>query len=131
MILKQAFIVNSDLNMGKGKIAVQVGHGEVLYMDDIIYEYCKEGVPTAMFSRYQLWRDETNGPIGTMRKIVLRSSEEEIINMADNLTRNSIKCYLIFDKGLTQVKPNSLTVLAVEPLEEEKYDELFGHLKLL
>ena len=31
MALKQVFIINSDLKMGKGKIAVQVAHGEVIY----------------------------------------------------------------------------------------------------
>lgn len=37
--LKQTFIINTDLKMGAGKIAVQVGHGAVLYTEYVYDRY--------------------------------------------------------------------------------------------
>ncbi len=129
MSLKQVFIVNSDLSMGKGKIAVQVAHGEVLYMEHVLYDHFSLGA-VASIDNYKQWRNETNGPIGMMKKVVLKATEQDMNNIYGQL-KNGIWVCKVFDKGLTQVAENSFTCLVVEPLGEEKCEELFGHLKLL
>jgi len=132
MTLQQTFIINSDLKMSKGKIAVQIAHGEVLYMEDVLnIPQCGKHADSKIVERYFLWREKTNGPIGMMKKIVKKASEQEILSIVENIPKHEIKCYIVFDKGMTQVPEDSLTCLCIEPIEEEKAKELFGSLKLL
>lgn len=122
MTLKQTFIINSDLDMGKGKIAGQVLHGEVFYMERILYKH--EG----NFEVYSRWRYEHDG---LMKKVVLKAPEEEMNNIISKLNDINIWSYKVVDMGLTQIAKGSFTCLVIEPLLEEVADELFGHLKLL
>jgi PTH2 family peptidyl-tRNA hydrolase len=127
-MLKQIFIINKDLKMTSGKIAVQVAHGEVLYieMTNSIYSSINKK------EEYKNWRAITKeDSIGMMKKVVLKSTESEIRDIFMKLKSLNIWCYLVFDKGLTQIPENSLTCLVVEPLEEEQCNMLFGDLKLL
>ncbi len=127
MVLKQTFIVNSDLKMGKGKIAGQVGHALVFYM-----EKSHKDKNSEMYSRFLRWRYEDEE---LMKKVVIKASYQEIIRLRLLLQNNNeytnIWTDLVYDRGLTQVPENSLSCMVVEPLEEEIYDKLFGHLKLL
>ena len=123
-MLKQYFLINKDLKMGTGKIAVQIAHGEVMYMQKVMSKNNR--------MKFYKWKSETSeDPIGMMKKIVVKSTENEMRDMFMKLHDLGIWSYLIFDKGLTQVEPNSLTCLVVEPLEESQYKDLFGDLKLL
>jgi PTH2 family peptidyl-tRNA hydrolase len=126
-MLKQIFLINTDLKMDKGKIAVQVSHGTIMYIEAATCR-CADSF---MEERYHDWRAETKeDPIGMMKKAVLKSTESEIRDMYVKLKQLNIWCYLIYDLGLTQVIPNSLTCLVVEPLEEDVCNNLFGDLKL-
>ena len=116
----QTFIVNTDLKMRKGKIAAQVAHGETLYMSDV-YSPLHED----MKKRNGVWID------GGMHKVVLKSTEREMIEMVEVLKKLNTMYYIVRDFGLTQVPKNSFTVLAVEPLEKQSHQVIFGHLKLL
>jgi PTH2 family peptidyl-tRNA hydrolase len=132
-MLKQTFIINSDLDMGKGKIAVQVAHGEVLYMEYIqflIVKFDEEG-PDNVLVRYLDWRAGEIEPIGMMKKVVLKESEKEMKRILQELGDRKIKSFSVYDKGITQVESNSFTCICVEPIEEAVSNELFGHLKLL
>ena len=116
----QTFLVNIDLKMRKGKIAAQVAHGETLYMSDVynpLHEDMKE--------RSGVWIN------GGMHKVVLKSTESEMIETMRILDNLNINYYVVRDFGLTQVPKNSFTVLAVEPLEKQSHQVVFGHLKLL
>lgn len=140
MAFKQVFIINSDLGMRKGKIAVQVAHAEVYYMqrvcdhghssDDVVYDH---------FLKW--WSGENNLPTGQlpymeadqvplMKKIVLKATELELTQMMWKL-RGTVWAYPVVDRGLTQVPKDSFTCLVIEPLPEEECDKLFCHLKLL
>jgi len=132
-MLKQVFLINADLKMEKGKIAVQVAHGEVLYMDRILEHIIQHHAKSEdIYVRYNKWREATEyDQIGMMKKVVLKSTEKEIIEYTWKLRTLNIWAYPIFDKGLTQVPENSLTCLVIEPLEEERCNILFGNLKLL
>jgi len=131
-MLKQVFLINTDLKMDKGKIAVQVAHGEVIYMQEIMIRFPNYKDQPPMVLRFYDWKAETpDDRVGMMKKIVLKSTEREIIEFTWKLRNEYIWAYPIFDKGLTQVPENSLTCLVVEPMEEFKCDELFRNLKLL
>lgn len=121
MVYKQVFIINSDLGMSKGKIAVQTAHAEVLYMEEIPED-------EKLYERFIIWRKEEHG---LMKKAVLKATEEEMNKIVCDMAVKEIDIFSVYDRGLTQIDPNSFTCLVIEPLPEERCDELFGHLKLL
>ncbi len=132
-MFKQIFLINSDLKMSSGKIAVQVAHGETLYMDRILEHIIQHHAKSDdIYVRYNNWREITEeDDIGMMKKIVLKSTESEMRDIHYKLKSLNIWSCLIFDRGLTQIPEHSLTCLVVEPLEESQCDSLFGNLKLL
>ena len=112
--MKQAIVVRTDLKMGKGKIVAQCLHASLasfLITDDSTkVKWLKEG----------------------MKKIVLKvSSEKELLSLYKNAKREKLPCELITDKGLTQVKPGSITSLGIGPAADSKIDKITGKLKLL
>jgi len=122
-MLKQVFVINTDLGMGKGKTAVQAAHAEVLYMNHLNKLYFNANTELIEFDE---WMKD-----GIMKKVVLKASEAEIKTIIQILDNERLWYDLVFDLGFTQVPANSLTCLITEPLEEELTDKLFGHLKLL
>lgn len=129
MTYKQVYIVNSDLGMGKGKIAGQVAHAAFYYMDEILL-YVEGQAPEneRLFERFVVWREEEHG---LMKKIILKATQVEMQKILCELAIKEIEKFAVYDRGLTQIAEGSFTCIIVEPLEEEKCDELFGHLKLL
>lgn len=126
MGLKQAFIINSDLKMGAGKVGVQTAHGATLYMNHV----CDHGHSSEdeIYARFLKWfTDEEN----LMKKVVLKATEIEMVNLSWTLKNKGVWAYPVIDRGLTQVPKDSFTCLVVEPISEEEYDNLFRHLKLL
>lgn len=116
--MKQVFIVNQDLKMGKGKIAVQVAHGETLYMQDACYfEF-----DTIEYNSHKTWVNEL------MTKIVLKASQVEMVLLKTELTTAKIKFYAVHDAGLTQVPSGSLTCICIWPLPDTSR---FDRFKLL
>lgn len=112
-------LVNSDLNMSKGKIASQVGHvvGEIT--EQIIhksYESSK-GIPDC-YSRFVRWKKSGN------TKIILKANQEQIITMIDEP-----ESVYIIDAGKTEITPNSLTCIGFYPNANLK--EKFKNFKLL
>jgi len=127
MVLKQVFIINSDLKMRAGKIGVQTAHGATQYMQHVC-DHGHRAEDDKVYARYVKWfNDEDN----LMKKVVLKATEMKLMNITWILKRNNIWAYPIFDRGLTQVPKDSFTCLVVEPIEEELCKELFGDLKLL
>jgi PTH2 family peptidyl-tRNA hydrolase len=127
-MLKQYYLINTDLKMGKGKIAVQVAHGIVIYMETVL----STDAWTGMKERYEKWRNTTpTDNTGMMKKVVVKSTQMEIVNYTWKLKREKIWAYPIHDRGLTQIPADSLTCLVIEPIEEEIGNRLFGNLKLL
>jgi len=129
MVLKQTFIINSDLRMGKGKVVGQAAHAIIYYMDEILlYIEGKAPENKRLFERFLVWREEDHG---LMKKIVLKATQAEMQKILCELAIRKIETFAVYDRGLTQISEGSFTCIIVEPLEEEIYDELFRHLKLL
>lgn len=124
MTLKQVFIVNSDLKMGKGKIAVQVAHGEVFYMSEINDRFADD----CMSERFSDWTFDEDK---LMKKVVLKATRDEMLFLLGVLAKENIWNETVIDKGLTQVPADSMTCIVIEPLEEQEADTYFGSYKLL
>ncbi len=127
MTYKQVFIINQDINMSKGKIAVQVAHGEVYYIEEVM-ESMFEDETLIKYDNYIKWRYDENE---LMKKVILKATEKEMDLILMELAIEEIAVFAVYDRDLTQVAPNSFTCICVEPLLEEQCTKLFGHLKLL
>jgi peptidyl-tRNA hydrolase, PTH2 family len=129
VVYKQILVINSDLDMGKGKIVGQACHGIVYYMEELLlFLEGKAPENKELYEKFLIWREEDKG---LMKKIVLKAKEAEMAKMLCELAIREIEVFAVYDRGLTQVKENSFTCIVVEPLPESQCDELSRHLKLL
>ena len=83
-----------------------------------------------IFSKYEEWKDDSVKPIGIMKKVVLKATEQQIHDITYDLYKQDINYYRVYDLGVTQVPSGSFTCVCTEPIEEEISNKLFGHLKL-
>ena len=96
--VKMYCVLNSSVSMGKGKMCGQIGHA----VSELVRKLEKN--PT---SEYKLWL--TSGET----KVILKAPEEELLQLLKNHPRITIH---VRDLGKTQVKENTLTVVAFYPL---------------
>jgi PTH2 family peptidyl-tRNA hydrolase len=114
---KQVIAVRTDLDMSKGKIAVQVAHGAVSSAEQT--RVLKQDVWKAWFREGQ-------------KKVAVKvGSEEELLELRRNAISHSLPNALIRDAGMTELPPGTITVLGIGPAKAELIDEVTGELKLL
>ena len=115
---KMVLVVNTELKMGVGKIAAQVGHATLgLYSYLQTQRACQAGVKS--------WQDSGS------KKIVLRGeSAQEWLDLKRKAYERHIPNIIVHDAGRTQVEPGSLTVLALFG-QGKHVDQVTGKLKLL
>ena len=114
MELKQAIVIRTDLEMGKGKLSVQAAHASI--------SAYKKSPPKI--------RDEWER--AGMKKIVLKvNSESELFQYFEECQRAGIPCSLIHDAGLTQIQSGSPTCFGAGPADSAAIDKILGNLKLL
>lgn len=112
--MKQAIVIRTDLDMGRGKIAAQSSHASVSVLSKAKKEDIEE------------WKNEG------MKKVVLKvSSEEELMKVYSEAKKAKLPCVIIEDRGLTQVEAGSATAVGIGPAEDSKIDKITGKLKLL
>ena len=116
-------VVNSDLKMGKGKIAAQVAHSacRVTRFLDFLPER-----PVY----YHQWLNYSEP------KIVLKASEEKMQALLKEHcihtnTDSKTWCFHTIDAGRTQIPSGSLTTLAFRPMRRKNAPENIKSLKLL
>lgn len=115
MTEKLALLVRTDLDMGRGKIAVQVAHAAVLAV-----------LASRGSSDCEAWLDEGQP------KVVLRvSGDEELSRYAVAARAAGLPVELVRDAGRTQLAPGTLTCCAIGPAETARVDALTGGLSLL
>ena len=108
-------IVNTGLNMGRGKIAGQVGHGVVLSME---ISDCKNVID---------WRLKNN-----QTKIVLSVEDNSVLeDISKKLYEKNIKSVYVVDCGKTEIQEGSISVLAVEITDKDKLSPILKDYKLL
>ncbi|MFH4980957.1 hypothetical protein AB6A40_007666 [Gnathostoma spinigerum] len=115
---KMAFVVNTSLKMGVGKLAAQVGH--------------------ATLGVYRLAENNEQGQIallgwkvrGEMKVVLKGHSMEQLLDLFKQAKDLDLFAYLVSDAGRTQIPAGSVTVLGIFG-ETEMVDQVTGSLKLL
>lgn len=109
--------MRSDLEISKGKIAVQVAHASVL----------------AAFEAFRNFRDWFEKWWGSgQKKIVVKvGGERELLELYAKAKDKGLPVAIVRDAGLTEIPPGTLTAIAIGPCPSELVDELTGRLKLL
>lgn len=111
---KLVLVVRKDLSMGVGKIASQCSHASVM-------AYQKSSRP--MLLKWTL--------SGHKKVVVQCPDENTLFEIRDKAKELRIKTNVVHDAGLTQVGPNTATVLAIGPAKEDLINQVTGHLRLL
>lgn len=112
--MKQAIILRKDVKMSVGKQISQACHASI-----------------AAFLKSKTQEREEWISEG-MKKIILKvSNEKELMNLFKSAKKEKLSSELIYDAGLTQVKPRTLTALGIGPADDRKIDKITGKLKLL
>lgn len=113
---KQVIVVRDDIKMGCGKKCVQVAHASISS-----YKMSDKKIRRKWFKEGQ-------------KKVVLKANDlEEMRNICDKLRTLGIGYAEILDFGLTEIEPNTFTVIGIEilPEDDESLKEATGNLKLL
>lgn len=114
--IKQVIVVRTDLDMGKGKIAAQVGHACVLGAENV-----RKSHP----EWYESW---WNGQEKVVVKVPGPKELDEVKKHAIDL---GLPWSEVTDAGHTQIAPGTTTCISIGPAPEEKIDKITGDLKLL
>ena len=114
--IKQVIVVRTDLDMGKGKIAAQVGHACVLGAEHVRKSNSK-------------WFEEWWG--GQEKVVVKVSSLKELEAVKKGAIELDIPWSEVTDAGHTQIAPGTTTCISLGPAPENLIDKITGDLKLL
>lgn len=117
MAPKLVVCVRTDLGMGKGKLAAQVGHASV---------QAAESSRRNDRSTYDAWKDA-----GQPKVVVKVSGSAEIDELRRDAKAANLHTETVTDAGRTQLEPGTTTCLAVGPANADRVDAVTGHLSLL
>ena len=106
--IKQAIVVRTDLKMSCGKTAAQCSHAAV----EVALKVRKSR--PGIFGK---WRR------AGMKKVVLKAKNlKELQTFQKQATRAKIKNAMIKDAGFTELRPGTVTCLAIGPDDEKKIE---------
>jgi len=114
--MKQVIVIRADLEMGKGKIAAQVGHACVLGA-----EHVRKSQPN--------WFNEWWS--GQEKIVVKVQSLKELNEIKEHAISLNLPWSEVTDAGHTQLAPGTTTCISLGPAPEEMIDKVTGNLKLL
>ena len=109
--------VRRDLDMGKGKIAVQVGHAAITVAEE------------TRRIRPEWWREWFHE--GQAKVVVKVNSESDLVDIKRSAEELGLASAIIHDSGLTQVEPGTPTCVGIGPAPAELVDKITGELPLL
>ncbi len=114
--MKQVIAIRTDLDMGKGKIAAQVGHACVLGAENV-----RKSHP----DWFKEWWD------GQEKVVVKVSSLKELEEIKEHAISFNIPWSEVTDAGHTQIEPGTTTCISLGPAPQDLVDKVTGNLKLL
>jgi len=116
MEYKLIVAVREDLELSKGKMAVQVAHASVSSSLN-----CKRKIP----KWFKAWLEEGQ------KKVVVKAADlEELLELKKKAESKGLPFALVEDAGLTELPPGTTTCLGIGPAPNSVVDEITGHLKL-
>jgi len=117
---KMVFVINSELGMGKGKVAAQCAHAAI-----ICYKKATKETPQLLKqwelfgqAKVTLKTGEGNGGLAALQEL---EAKAKAMGMVAAIVR---------DAGRTQVEAGSPTVLGIGPAPTDAVNQITGHLKL-
>ena len=114
---KLVVAVREDLELSRGKLAVQVAHAAVTAALDAKARHRKA---------FSDWYEEGQ------KKVVVRASNLQELHLLQSKARSlGLTTALVEDAGLTELPPGTVTCLAVGPGPNEVVDQVTGQLKLV
>ena len=114
---KLVVAVRADLDLSRGKLAVQVAHAAVMATLDAKARHRKA---------FSDWYDEGQ------KKVVVKAADLQELHLLQHRARSlGLTTALVEDAGLTELPPGTVTCLAVGPGPNEVVDQVTGHLKLV
>lgn len=122
-------IVNKDLNMSIGKTCAQVAHAQKLidskYLDlMVIWDWYGFDVVDGVEDS-KVFKDYNEWSMGNQKKIILRAKESKMLKAIE------MGAVEVRDNGLTEIPPNSLTVVGFMPQPKANLQEFTKRLQLL
>jgi PTH2 family peptidyl-tRNA hydrolase len=103
----QYFVVNKDVEMSKGKMAVQVAHVATI----IALKYINTG-------DFKEWYE------GNQKKIVLQGNKKDLLKLI-------VKGFdFIRDNGLTEIEKDTLTCVGLQPMRRSMAQKYIKRLQL-
>lgn len=114
-------IVRESLNMSIGKTAAQCAHAAQILLQKYYLDYFAE-----IDDKHDLFRSWLNS---SFRKVVLRADEKEWSKLKNEFAPNNIA--LVVDAGLTELEPNTETVIGLAPMRKSQVPKLVKRLQVL
>ena len=114
---KQVLVVRLDMDMGRGKAAVQCAHAAVS---------AAEEARNHLHGWWKSWMEE-----GQLKVAVKVPDLDGVLELERKGRSKGIPVYLVRDRGLTQVPPGTITCLGLGPAPADIVDSLTGNLALL
>lgn len=114
---KLVVLVRTDLDMGKGKIAAQVGHASV---------ECALRAEKKDKKAFDQWM------LGGQKKVVLKvANRDEMVRYMSEAKSRGLYACMITDAGRTEVEPGTNTCVGIGPAPGSEIDRVTGGLKML
>ncbi len=111
---KQVIIVREDLNLSRGKLAVQVAHAAII------------GYERADKKAVEAWK------LQGQKKIVLKVPDlKKLMELKEKAEKLGLPTGVVVDAGLTEIPPGTITAVVIGPDEAKKIDKVTGNLPLL
>ena len=114
---KQAIVIRIDLEMSKGKLVAQTGHAAVSAAEEARKKHPEW---------FKAWLEE-----GQCKIAVKAKSEQELLKLTQKAKTLHLPYALVYDRGLTELPPNTLTCAGIGPAPSGQIDKITGNLPLL
>lgn len=122
------FIVRKSLNMSAGKVAAQCAHAAqmlLLQYFDFLQSIRNDSINESdiiKFAIFKRWLDTS------FRKVVLSADDKEFSKIETGFSESIVT---VIDNGLTEVEPQTKTVIGVFPLLKSECPKIIKRLQTL